>query len=119
MAVVLRVNELAESDKSVEPLALPLADPLGETIQTKYFNSFSSPDERHDVGFWETEPGRARWEFEDNGEVIYVLGGAMTVERDGEEAVEVKAGDLVVFEKGWKGFWTVTEHLSKVYVMYS
>lgn len=119
MAIVLRVNELAEADKIVEPLALPLADPLGKSIETKYFNSFSSADERHDVGFWETDTGRSRWEFEDGGEVIYVLGGAMTVERDGEEPVNVKAGDLVVFDKGWKGYWDVTEHLSKVYVMYS
>ena len=48
-----------------------------------------------------------------------MLDGAMTVERDGEAPVEVTKGDLVVFEPGWAGFWTVTEHLKKVYTMFA
>lgn len=119
MAIVRRVQDITEAEKTVEPLQLPLADPLGETIQTKFFNLFSTPDETLDAGIWETEVGRSRWEFTDNGEVIYVLGGAMTVQRDGEDPIEVRAGDLAIFEKGWKGFWTVTEPLSKVYVIFS
>lgn len=119
MAIVMRVNELNEGDKTVEPLAMPLADPLGANIETKTSNVFSSADGRHDAGFWETETGRSRWEFVNGGEIIYILGGAMTVERDGEDPQDVKAGDLVIFDKGWKGFWNVTEHLSKVYVFFS
>lgn|SRR5690625_3739741 len=119
MAIVRSVNNITDPEKTVEPLQLPLADPLGEHIGTKFFNLYSTPDESLDTGIWETEVGRSRWEFIDNGEVIYVLGGAMTVEEDGQTAIEVKAGDLAVFPKGWKGFWTVTEPLSKVYVIYS
>lgn len=119
MAIVSRIGEISESDKTVEPLQLPLADPRGAEIETKYLSVFSSADERHEAGFWQTEVGKSRWEFDDGGEIIYVLGGAMTVERDGHPSIEVKAGDLVVFETGWQGFWTVTEPLSKVYVFYS
>lgn len=119
MAHIRRVSEITEDEKTTVPLELPLADPLGADIETKYYNLYSTPEENLDAGIWETQTGRSRWEFIDNGEVIYVLGGKMTVERDGEEAIEVGAGDLVVFEKGWKGFWTVTEPLSKVYVIYS
>lgn len=119
MAIVCSVGEITEDEKTVEPLQLPLADPLGAVIETKLLSVYSSADERHDAGFWQTEVGRSRWEFDDSGEIIYVLGGAMTVERDGHPSVEVKAGDLVVFEPGWHGFWTVTEPLSKVYVFYS
>lgn len=118
MANVLRVGEITEEQKTIAPLALPLADPLGSVIQTGMVNSYSTADGKLHAGFWETETGRSRWEFTDGGEVIYILAGAMTVERDGEAPVDVVAGDLVVFEPGWKGFWTVTEHLKKVYTLF-
>ncbi len=119
MATQLRISEVTEEQKEIAPLALPLADPLGADITTKTLNAFSSEDARIHAGIWETETGRSRWEFDEGGEVIYILGGAMTVERDGEDPLDVKTGDLVVFERGWKGFWNVTSPLSKVYVLYS
>lgn len=91
MAIVSRIGEISESDKTVEPLQLPLADPRGAEIETKYLSVFSSADERHEAGFWQTEVGKSRWEFDDGGEIIYVLGGAMTVERDGHPSIEVIA----------------------------
>ena len=42
----------------------------------------------------------------------------MTVQRDGEEGVELSAGSSAVFELGWSGTWTVHETLRKVFVVY-
>ncbi|KPN18171.1 MULTISPECIES: cupin domain-containing protein [Arthrobacter] len=119
MAIVRSIAQVEESEKEVEPLALPLADPLGAEIETKTYNLFSTEEETIHAGTWETATGLSRWDFSDGGEVIYVLGGRMTVQRDGEEPKEVGPGDLAVFPQGWTGTWNVTERLSKVYVMYS
>ena len=50
--------------------------------------------------------------------MIYVLSGRMTVQRDGEEAVELTAGSSAIFPLGWCGAWTVHETLRKVFVVY-
>ncbi|MBO1902414.1 DUF861 domain-containing protein [Leucobacter weissii] len=119
MAIISRIADVEDAQKTIEPLQLPLADPLGADIETKTFNLFSTEDDGLHAGTWETEEGVSRWDFAESGEVIYVLGGRMTVQRDGEAPQEVGAGDLAIFPKGWTGTWTVTERLSKVYVIYS
>ncbi len=118
MAIVCDVTGLSDEEKEVAPLALPLADPLGSEIITRYFNAFTSPDGRHTAGTWESDTGRSRWEFGLDGEIIYILGGRMTVTRDGEEGIALGPGDLAVFEPEWNGFWEITEPLSKVYVTF-
>ena len=117
MAIIKHIASITDAEKTVEPLQLPLADPLGATIETKMLNVFSTDNGLH-AGTWETDEGLSRWSFDDNGEVIYVLSGKMTVQRDGEEPQEVGAGDLAIFPQGWTGTWNVTERLSKVYVIY-
>lgn len=119
MAIIRDIAAVSESEKEVEPLQLPLADPLGADIETKTFNLYSTPNESLHTGTWETAEGLSRWDFSDGGEVIYVLSGKMTVHRDGGEPQTISAGDLAVFEQGWSGTWNVTERLSKVYVMFS
>lgn len=119
MALISRIADIAEADKTVEPLALPLADPLGKTIETKTFNLYSTDDDSLHAGTWETDEGESRWEFTDEGEVIYVLSGKMTVQQDGADPQDIGPGDLAVFPKGWKGTWNVTERLTKVYAIYS
>lgn len=100
-------------------LALPTAEPLSGEIVTRAKKEFGSPDGRIAVGTWETEPGSSRWDFLTRGEVIVVLSGYMTVAQDGEEPVELRAGDTAVFPIGWRGVWTVHERLRKVYVVYA
>lgn len=119
MAIIRSITSVAESEKSVEPLSLPLADPLGAEIETKTFNLFSTDDGSHHAGTWECAEGLSAWDFSNGGEVIYVTAGKMTVTREDEAPQEVQAGDLAIFPRGWKGTWNVTERLSKVYVIYS
>jgi len=68
-------------------------------------------------GIWQCEPGPSYWTLETN-EVIHLVAGRMTVVRDGGEAVEIKAGDVAVFPRGWSGSWTIHETVRKVYAIF-
>ena len=50
MAIVRSIAQVEESEKEVEPLALPLADPLGAEIETKTYNLFSTDEETFHAG---------------------------------------------------------------------
>jgi uncharacterized protein len=69
------------------------------------------------VGLWECTAGPSYW-VQDEHELIYVLTGSMTVTEDGGEAVEVKAGDTVMFPKGWSGTWLLHDTIRKVYAIF-
>ncbi|MFT5258805.1 MAG: putative cupin superfamily protein [Saprospiraceae bacterium] len=118
MTITYRAAEIAASELAEKPLSLPTASPLSGDITVRGQVFFKDEDRDITSGTWECEPGASRWEFETRGEVIYVLSGSMTVQRDGEEAVELTAGSSAVFPLGWCGIWTVHETLRKVYVIY-
>lgn len=106
-------SELAE-----KPLAQPSAEPLDGEILVRSRVDFATEDRRVVSGIWESDPGRSRWEFLTRGEIIHVISGAMTVQRDGEDAVDLAAGSTAYFPIGWCGTWTVHEVLRKVFVVY-
>ena len=119
MTITYRAAEIPAADLPEKPLGQPSAEPLTGTILTRSQVFFTSPDEKILSGTWECEPGASRWEFTGRGEIIHVLSGRMTVQRDGEdEGVELTAGSSAVFELGWCGTWTVHETLRKVFVVY-
>jgi len=117
MTLTFRPADLSDADLTAKPLAPPTAAAQGE-VTTRSRVAFTSDDERILAGTWECEPGVSRWEFLDRGEAIHVLSGRMTVQRDGENPVEVAAGTSAVFPIGWCGVWTVHETLRKSYVIY-
>ncbi|MDJ0114025.1 cupin domain-containing protein, partial [Rhodococcus erythropolis] len=80
---------------------------------------FTSDDGRIQSGVWESEPGKSRWEFLTRGEIITIVSGAMTVEEDDGDPVHLVAGTSAIFPIGWKGTWTVTETVRKVFVVYN
>jgi uncharacterized cupin superfamily protein len=118
VTITFRAAEIPAAALEEELLAQPSAQPLSGDIMTRSEVFFNSADERIVSGTWECEPGASRWEFTGRGEVIHVLSGRMTVQRDGEDGVELTAGSSAVFEIGWCGVWTVHETLRKVFVVY-
>ena len=118
MTITYRAAEIPAVELTARPLGQPSAEPLSGDIMTRSQVFFTSTDEQIVSGTWECEPGSSRWEFLTRGEIIYVLSGRMTVERDGEDGVELTAGSSAVFEMGWCGTWTVHETLRKVFVVY-
>lgn len=119
MTIHKNAFNISSADLEESLLGLPTAQPLGGDITVRKEVFFV--DESHGItsGTWESEPGRSRWEFTDRGEIIQVLSGRMTVQRDGEEPVELNPGDTAIFELGWKGEWTVHERFRKVFVIFN
>ena len=116
MTISFRAAEIPSADLAQKPLGQPSAEPLNGEILTRSQVFFDDP--AITSGTWECEPGASRWEFLTRGEIIYVLSGRMTVEQDGEAAVELTAGSSCIFPIGWCGVWTVHETLRKVFVVY-
>ena len=51
-------------------------------------------------------------------EVIHLVAGHMTVTPDGGEPLELRAGDMAVFPRGWSGTWQIHETVRKVYAIF-
>src|SRR4051812_10922887 len=93
----------------------PLAEATGEPMATRGLSLWA--DGPLSAGIWECTAGPSYW-VQDENEVIQVLAGRMTVTIDGGEPVELGAGDLAVFPKGWSGTWDIHETIRKVYAIF-
>lgn len=100
-------------------LAPPLATPIDGELATRGISLWKSEDGRIKTGTWQCSPGTSRWEFVESGELVQILSGEMTVTRDGEAPLTLRAGDTAVFPPGWKGIWNITTTLRKVYTIWS
>ncbi|MDI9891713.1 cupin domain-containing protein [Microbacterium sp. IEGM 1404] len=118
MTLVIRPAELDAAELEAKPLAPPNAEPLSGEIIVRGKAQFVNDDRTIISGVWESDPGTSRWEFLTRGEIVHILAGRMTVQRDGEEAVELTAGSAAYFPIGWTGVWTVIEPVRKLYVVY-
>jgi uncharacterized protein len=115
-----RAAELTDDDlEDWGPLAPPLATALDGPMATHGLDLWNADDESVATGTWQCGPGRSRWDFTDNGELVHVLSGRMTCRHDDGAEVELSAGSTAVFPKGWAGTWEVHETLRKVYVIFS
>lgn len=63
---------------------------------------------------WEKEASLFPWEYE-TSETCHVLEGKAIVTPENGEPVEFGAGDWVVFPKGMRCTWEVTEKIKKHY----
>jgi uncharacterized cupin superfamily protein len=113
-ALAMLQGDLAESI-----LRPPTAQPLDGDIVVRKAVFFTDDDHGITCGTWESEPGQSRWEFLERGEIIQVLAGRITVQRDGEQPVELVAGSTAIFPIGWTGIWTVHERLRKMFVIFA
>jgi uncharacterized cupin superfamily protein len=118
MTFVMRPAELDATELEAKPLAPPNAEPLSGEIIVRGKVQFVNDDRTVISGVWESDPGTSRWEFLTRGEIVHILAGRMTVQRDGEEPVELTAGSAAYFPIGWTGVWNVIEPVRKLYVVY-
>ena len=110
--------EIPVDELETKPLSPPSAEPLSGKILTRSKVEFMNDERTIISGTWESDPGTSRWEFLTRAEIIHLLSGAMTVQRDGEDAVDLTPGSVAYFPLGWTGVWTVTEPVRKFYVVY-
>ncbi|MBB2975383.1 hypothetical protein FHX49_000949 [Microbacterium endophyticum] len=118
MTQTLRPLDIDATTLDAKPLAPPSAEPLSGAIEVRSRVEFTNEERTVISGVWESDLGTSRWEFLTRGEIIHIVSGAMTVQRDGEEPVELTAGSAAFFPIGWTGIWTVTEVVRKFYVVY-
>lgn len=65
-------------------------------------------------GIWEKEVSEFPWQY-DEKESCYILEGKAEVTAESGEKVEFGKGDFVVFPKGLKCTWKITEPIRKHY----
>ncbi len=64
---------------------------------------------------WEKEVSTFDWQY-DEKEICYILEGEARIEpKDGGEAIEFGAGDLVTFPSGLRCTWKITKPVRKHY----
>ncbi|MCX7759164.1 MAG: cupin domain-containing protein [bacterium] len=63
---------------------------------------------------WSKEISTFDWYY-DTKEKFYVVEGEVEVTLDDETKVEIKSGDMVIFEKGVKCTWNVKKPIYKYY----
>jgi uncharacterized cupin superfamily protein len=93
----------------------PLAEATGEEMQTSGLTLWQ--DGEQEIGVWECTPGPSYWKLETH-EFVHIVAGRMTVTAEGSEPIEVSAGNVAVFPRGWAGSWQIHETIRKVYVIF-
>ncbi|WP_423185025.1 cupin domain-containing protein [Arthrobacter sp. NyZ413] len=93
----------------------PLEEATGHEMQTAGVSLWRDGDAS--AGVWECTAGPSRWVLAAH-EVIAIVAGRMTVTQDGGEPIEMSAGDVAIFPKGWSGAWEVHETIRKVYAIF-
>lgn len=88
---------------------------IGGHPRTRTWNQYVSPDEKLLSGIWECTPGvwninYTAWEF------CHLIAGHCTITVEGQNPVELRAGDVFLVETGAVGTWTVHETIRKHYV---
>ena len=118
MTQTIRPAEVHRSTLEEKPLAAPNAEPLDGEVLVRGHVEFTDKERTIISGVWESDPGTSRWEFLTRGEIVHILDGRMTVQRDGEDPVELTGGSAAFFPLGWTGTWNVIEPVRKFYVVY-
>ena len=70
--------------------------------------------EMESCGIWEKEASEFPWEYDDKETCLILEGKAEVTTEDGEKAAFGK-GDYVVFPKGLRCTWKITEPIKKYY----
>ena len=78
--------------------------------------SLTNSDEKPTLsGLWRCDPMTFDYEFPGD-EYIHVLKGSLLVKTETKE-YELNKGDIVLFKKGTKSVWTITESFKKFFVI--
>lgn len=81
---------------------------------------WASDDGTTKIGVWECTPGEFTADRTSAGEYCHIISGSASVKNiDGSKIRDIGPGDLLVLPVGWKGHWTIHEHLRKLYILQS
>jgi uncharacterized cupin superfamily protein len=69
------------------------------------------------TGVWECTPGTFAKDASTYTEVCHFLTGRSIIRAEDGTVTETGAGDVIVFQPGWKGTWEVVETVRKVFCL--
>jgi uncharacterized cupin superfamily protein len=69
------------------------------------------------IGLWECTPGQFGTAKDGVSETSHILSGAAILRGDDGVETEVEAGDVVTTPDGWRGTWTITATMRKLYIV--
>ena len=79
---------------------------------------WTSQDGLTKIGVWECTPGDFTADRSTVAEFCHIIPGAATVRNlEGGGARDIGPGDLLILPAGWKGEWTIHDHMRKLYVL--
>lgn len=95
----------------------PKPTALTEGLEEASREVWSAAGGQFNAGIWEATPGSFTATRAGYHEVCQILSGRVTIEVEGEDPIELVAGDTFVTPSGWKGIWHVHETVRKTYVI--
>jgi uncharacterized protein len=107
------VHHVATMDMQLEPDPLDPSQVVSGSPQVSARVLHTSPDGRIERGVWQITPGVVTDVEVD--ELFVVVSGRATIEVTDGPTFDVRPGDAVVLQAGWRTRWTVHETLRKVY----
>jgi uncharacterized cupin superfamily protein len=103
-----RIDRSAElQDDPINPEDVLSGDPRARALTWAV-----SADQTTTHWLWECSAGSFRWWFGFD-ETVSIVDGAVRVEVDGEEPIELGVGDAAYFPAGRWSTWTVHDHVRK------
>ena len=116
-------NVLLDAE-TARAMTLAEADPItgldGAAIGTRDRELWQSGDGAVTVGVWEVDAGAFASRFQHYGECVTLVRGELhCTPADGGPAFTVRAGETVVFPRGWTGAWRTPDGLRKIYTIWS
>jgi uncharacterized protein len=77
---------------------------------------FVNADGSSEAGIWDCSAGAYRVTVE-RDEFCHLLRGRVVVSEDGQDPVELRPGDCMMFPRGWTGEWRIVESVRKAYMI--
>ena len=107
-------NSANVSFDQYQPAKLPIGSVIAEQGVDQ---SQTIEDIGASIGIWESTPGKFSRHVA-NREFCHIISGWCIFTPEGEEPVELRAGDGVIFPANCAGVWDVKETLRKTYVLF-
>ena len=104
-------NALEQLLSAATPVAVPLGQPLAMIRSLGV-----ERDDGVEAGIWECSPGRWRRQVVQQ-EFCHFIAGTCTFTPDGGEAIEIRAGDALVFPANTTGIWDIRETVRKTFLL--
>ncbi|MDF2177051.1 cupin domain-containing protein [Aliiglaciecola sp. CAU 1673] len=90
---------------------------LGEPVLQRLANLYSDAGQRFHVGFWESEMGSWKVDYQEH-EYCQLLEGQVELEDEHGQVTHLTGGDQFVIPAGFKGIWRTLAPCRKVYVIF-